>query len=94
MIGETSETGGSKEAVVEKWMSGNGKKKTAFYERLKELPEEWSRRYQALPDKRSDSSVVDSYFEGDIDTLGGLIQECEAGKVKSKVDLVNEWTRF
>jgi hypothetical protein len=94
LVEECSETGGSKEGVIEQWMSVNGKKKTAFYDRLKELPEEWSRRYQALPDKRSDSPVEDCYLDEDIITLGELIEECEAGKVKSRFDLVSEWTRF
>ena len=57
LIEEFSETSGSKEAVVEQWMASSGKKKTAFYDRLKELPEEWNRRYQALPDNRSDSPI-------------------------------------
>jgi hypothetical protein len=53
LIEEMSEADGSKEAVVEDWMRTNEKKKTAFYDRLKELPEEWQRRFKALPDKRS-----------------------------------------
>jgi hypothetical protein len=53
LIEEMSESGGSKEAVVEDWMTANEKKKTAFYDRLKELPKEWQRRFRALPDKRS-----------------------------------------
>jgi hypothetical protein len=53
LIEEMSESGGSKEAVVDDWMKVNEKKKTAFYDRLKELPEEWQRRFKALPDKRS-----------------------------------------
>ncbi len=57
LIEEMSEAGGSKEAVVEDWMTANEKKKTAFYERLKELPEELQRRFRALPDKRSPASA-------------------------------------
>jgi hypothetical protein len=53
LIQEMSESGGSKEAVVEDWMTANEKKKTAFYDRLKELPKEWQRRFRALPDRRS-----------------------------------------
>ena len=48
LIEEMSETGGSREAVVAEWMRANEKKKTAFYDRLKELPEEWQRRFRAL----------------------------------------------
>jgi hypothetical protein len=53
LIEEQSESGGSKETVVEEWMAANDKRKTAFYDRLRELPEEWQRRFRALPDKRS-----------------------------------------
>jgi hypothetical protein len=53
LIEEMSESGGSKEAVVADWMKANEKKKTAFYDRLKELPEEWQRRFRELADKRS-----------------------------------------
>lgn len=53
LIEEMSDSGGSKEAVVDDWMKVNEKKKTAFYDRLKELPEEWQKRFRALPDKRS-----------------------------------------
>jgi hypothetical protein len=53
------ESGGSKEAVVEGWMSANGKKKTAFYDRLGELPEDTQRRFRALPDKRSAAGVTE-----------------------------------
>jgi hypothetical protein len=53
LIEEMSESGGTKEAVVEEWMKVNEKKKTAFYQRLKELPEDWQRRFREIPDKRS-----------------------------------------
>ena len=53
LIEETSEAGGSKEAVVEDWMKANEKKKTAFYDRLKELPEDSQKRFRAYPEKRS-----------------------------------------
>ena len=36
LIEEMSETGGSREAVVAEWMRANEKKKTAFYDQLKE----------------------------------------------------------
>jgi hypothetical protein len=53
LIEEATEAGGSKEAVVEQWMKVNGKKKTAFYDRLKKPSQEWQRRFSGLPDKRS-----------------------------------------
>lgn len=53
LIDEATEVGGSKEAVIEGWMAAHGKRKTAFYDRLKELPEDTQRRFRALPDKRS-----------------------------------------
>ena len=53
LIEEMSESGRSKEDVIEQWMTANEKKKTAFYDRLKELPTEWQRRFRAFPDERS-----------------------------------------
>ena len=44
--------------MVEDWMTMNEKIKTAFYDRLKELPVEWQRRFRVLPDNRSTASAT------------------------------------
>jgi hypothetical protein len=63
LIEKQSETGGSKEKVIEEWMKYNEKRKTAFYDRLRELPEEWQRQFRALPDKRSSGEAEDALTE-------------------------------
>jgi hypothetical protein len=91
LIEEQSESGGSKETVVEEWMAANDKKKTAFYDRLKELPEEWQRRFRALPDKRSNGAASPIFGDADRIDLRDIIEEFEAIPGKTQVDVVNEW---
>ena len=89
LIDEACRTGGSKESVVEGWMAATGKQKTAFYDRRKELPEEWQRKYQALPDRRTAATAEEqapdpeaAYLHDLIEDTEGLPKGCQAGVVK------------
>ncbi len=90
LIDAASEAGGTKESVAEGWMEASGKRKTAFYDRLKELPEEWQGRYQALPDKRSAADVPP--LDPEVVELHELIEDTEDFKRPSQAGVVKVWT--
>ena len=90
LVEEAEASGGSKESVTEIWMKEAGKKKTAFYDRLKELPEEPQRRYQALPDKRTVAPAVALRPEA-VD-LQEVIEDIEDLKRRSRSNVVKVWT--
>lgn len=94
LIEEASEVGGTKESVVERWMEAAEKKKTAFYDRLKELTPEWQRRYQVLPDKRAAASTDDRAPDPEVIDLQELIEENETFKNPSRSGVIKVWTSF
>ena len=55
---------GTKDQVLEAWSQLVGKKKTAFYDRLAELPAEWRERFDDLDDKKRQQEIenVESYM--------------------------------
>jgi hypothetical protein len=94
LIEDLTESGGSKEVVVEQWMQVNQKKKTAFYDRLKELPEEWQRRFKALPDKRSTAPSTETYPVEIADYARELIDDFPYLAQKSRAWMVKDWANF
>lgn len=92
LIEEAAEAGVSKEAVVEGWMAFSEKKKSAFYDRLKELPEEMQRRYQALPDKRASASAQQQAPDPEVVYLCELIEDTEDLRKPSRSGVVKVWT--
>ena len=79
LIEDMSEAGGSKEAVVEEWMKVNEKKKTAFYDRLKELPEEIAKAVQGSRQEISRPWSSQSQREDPHGSLGVNPTLCESG---------------
>jgi hypothetical protein len=92
LIEEAAEAGATKDSVVEKWLEAVGKKKTAFYDRLGELPEDWQRRYSSLPDKRSAASAEVSVHNPDVTYLRELIEDTEDFKNPSRSGVIEVWT--
>lgn len=92
LIEEASDAGVSKESVVERWMGTVGKKKTAFYDRLGELPDETQRRYLALPDKRSAAPAVDQALRQVVVELQEVIEDTEGLKGRSRSGVIKVWT--
>jgi hypothetical protein len=94
LIEEMSETGGSRKAVVAEWMRANEKEKTAFYDRLKELPEEWQRRFRALPDKRASGTAEFVLNEVHGLDLQKLIEKYELIPGMAQSDVVSAWCKM
>ncbi|QDV36974.1 P-loop NTPase family protein [Tautonia plasticadhaerens] len=92
LIEEAAEAGVSKEAVVEGWMAFSEKKKTAFYDRLKELPEEMQRQYQALPDKRTAASAEEQAPDPETAYVHELIEDAEGFRKPSRSMVLKVWT--
>jgi hypothetical protein len=92
LIEDTVEARGSKEAVVEEWMKANEKKKTAFYDRLGELPEDWQRRFRALPDKRS--SALQPFTEDVLEYARELIEDFPILQNKSRAWMIKDWAVY
>lgn len=92
LIEEACRTGGSKESVIESWMAATRKRKTAFYDRRKELPEEWQRRYEALPDKRTAPPATEQAPAPEIIELREMIEDTEDLKTASRSAVIKMWT--